>query len=419
MEDDGEWCLRRRPDILAGSPLVTRRTSAANLYDLLACPTCKVSLARIEDRLTCAACGGTYPIIDGVPILFPDGRIPEYQHQHELHVRTGYNPWIERVVMQSLPAGAIVLDLGAGNRSFNLPHVIRMDVTRTPFVDVVGDAHAMPFVPGTFDFIFSLAVIEHLRQPFLAAEEMSESLRPGGYVYGECNFIFPYHGFPHHYFNASQQGLEQVFAPFTRLRSGVAPYQMPSFAVRNVLTTYREALERLAGPFTGDLRALLDSVCRQPLGACDQFFSEAEALRLAAGVFFFGVRAPDGVSEVIPEPVQEAWHGSAALRRIFPNLLDLGHAQNIMHWAKSTGRTEHPAIERWFSEATPFRKSANVDDVDWTSFQSEPILEPAFGHISATDEDRAASPEKRTIIPGARFNRVLRKLRARVSRFLQ
>ena len=157
--------------------------------------------------------------------------------------------------MQSLPSSAVVLDIGAGNLTLDLPNVIRMDVTLTPYVDVVGDAHMMPFLPGTFDFVFSLAVIEHLRQPFVAAQEMYDVLRNGGYVYGECNFVFAYHGYPHHYFNASEQGLEEVFAPFEKFRTGVAPYQMPSDAIRMLFVTYLKSMTPSEDPEVSRFRS--------------------------------------------------------------------------------------------------------------------------------------------------------------------
>jgi uncharacterized protein YbaR (Trm112 family)/SAM-dependent methyltransferase len=364
-----------------------RPSPPLSLYDLLACPRCKAPVARHEQRLVCPRCAQSYPIVDGVPVMFPDGRVPNFQHQHELTVRSGYLPWIERLVMQSLPPDAIVLDLGAGNMACNLPHVIRMDITLTPFVDVVGDAHALPFLPGTFDFVFSLAVIEHLRQPFAAAQEMAGALRPGGYVYGECNFVFPYHGYPYHFFNASQQGLEQVFAPFTALRSGAAPYQMPSFAVRSILTTYRRLLAHAGDAPLQHLLDQLEQVCRQPLGTYDQYFTEAAALQLAAGVFFFGVKSADGSSEVIPAVVQGAWRHDPALQGRFPTMLDLGHVENIMLWAKSAGRQQDPAIDAYLTQCAPFRKRVDMDHADWRAFQAEPIVEPAFGHIAdASDE---------------------------------
>jgi uncharacterized protein YbaR (Trm112 family) len=35
----------------------------------LACPACHSNLHFNSERLTCAACGRTYPIIDGIPVL--------------------------------------------------------------------------------------------------------------------------------------------------------------------------------------------------------------------------------------------------------------------------------------------------------------------------------------------------------------
>ena len=225
-------------------------------------------------------------------MLFPDGSVPAIQHEHELVVRLGYEPEQHRAIMQSLPASSIILDMGAGNMAVNLPNIIRIDVTLTPYVDVVGDSHALPFLPGVFDYILSLAVIEHLRQPFVAAQEMYDALRTGGYVYGDCNFVFHYHGFPHHYFNATQQGLEQVFARFTKLRSGVGPFQMPSFALRAVLATYRQELGFDGEPNVSEFQALLQEVLDHPLSTYDSRFSEEGALRVAAGTFYVGVKSP-------------------------------------------------------------------------------------------------------------------------------
>jgi len=365
-----------------------------NLYDILACPTCKVAVVRQEQQLICSQCRRVYPIVNNVPVLFPDGSVPAIQHEAELTIRIGYNPWIERIVMQSLPTNAIVLDLGAGNMAFNLPHVIRMDVTLTPYVDVVCDAHALPFLPGTFDFIFSLAVIEHLRQPFVAAQEMFAALRNGGYVYGECNFVYPYHGYPYHFFNASQQGLEQVFAQFRALRVSVAPYQMPSFAVRFVLQSYQQYLGRHGDSELDELQDLLANVLERPLGNFDAYFTEETALRLAAGVFFFGVKSPEGTSDVIPAVVQAAWKQQRELQHRFPDIMNLGTTQNVMLWAKNEGRQAVPEIAEYFDSLDYVRKDAVVGDDDLRAFQALPVIEPAFGHIADTGPSRTPTPKQ-------------------------
>jgi uncharacterized protein YbaR (Trm112 family)/SAM-dependent methyltransferase len=365
---------------------ITKEIPAMNLYDILACPTCKVAVVRQDQTLTCTQCQRTYPIVNGVPVLFPDGSVPAIQHEHELVVRLGYDPWEHRVIMQSLPANSIILDMGAGNMAVNLPNVVRTDVTLTPYVEVVADAHALPFLPGTFDYILSLAVIEHLRQPFVAAQEMYNALRNGGYVYGDCNFVFHYHGYPHHYFNATQQGMQQVFAQFTQLSSGVGPFQMPSFALRAVLETYRNGLGYNGDPDIVELQELLKDFLGRPLSSYDSRFSEEAALRVAAGTFYVGVKSPDGTSDVIPEVVQSAWRQTPELQQRFPNMLNLRTANNIMIWAKTEGRKQFKAIDDYFNNLVPFHKNDLIDNHWIEVFDSWPVIEPKFGFIR--DQER-------------------------------
>ena len=352
-----------------------------DLYDILVCPVCKGDLTRGDKTLTCAACERTYPIVDGVPVLLPDGSVPSTEYQHQLLVRKDYDPWIPRVVLQSLPADAIVLEIGAGNMTLDLPNVIRADVTLTPYVDVVADAHALPFRPGTFSFIFSLAVIEHLRQPFLAAQETFDVLRNGGYTYGDCNFVFAYHGYPHHYFNASEQGLEQAFAQFEKLRTGVAPYQMPSFALFMVLTTYLNNIGPSTDPEAEAYKRLVQKVLDQPLRNYDTLFTEQAALTVAAGVFYFGRKALPGKSSVIPQLIQDKWEQDPGLQARFPNLFNLGTINNMMLWAKQEGRQQYSDIDAYFQRVVPFRKSATVSDDGQKIFDALPIEEPVFGTI--------------------------------------
>src|SRR5438045_2718698 len=110
-----------------------------DIYDILACPVCKSPLNHQESTLICTQCERVYPIVNNVPVLFPDGRVPTIVHEGTLIVRQQYDPWIHRVALQSLLPSSIILDLGAGSMALNLPNVIRMDVTLTPYVDVVAD----------------------------------------------------------------------------------------------------------------------------------------------------------------------------------------------------------------------------------------------------------------------------------------
>jgi uncharacterized protein YbaR (Trm112 family)/SAM-dependent methyltransferase len=362
-----------------------------DLYSILACPTCKIGVQRRGDSLVCPKCECVYPIVNGVPVLLPGGSVPSTEYQHELHTRPTYDPWVHRVVVQSLPASAIMLDLGAGNLTLDLPNVVRMDVTLTPYVDVVGDAHALPFLPGTFDFVFSLAVIEHLRQPFHAAEEMYRVLRNGGYVYGECNFVFAYHGYPHHYFNASQQGLEQVFASFEKFRSGVAPYQMPSAAVRMLLDSYLKWMQPSGEPDAQAFRLLLREVLEQPLATYDGLFTEEGALNVAAGVFFFGRKRLAEPSDVIPRVVQDVWEREPSVSARFPRPFDIGTVPNIMLWAKEEGRQQFSDLDEYFQSLVPFRKHGKEDATSRELFDALPVIAPEFGNIPDPNPHQTAS----------------------------
>jgi SAM-dependent methyltransferase len=268
--------------------------------------------------------------------MFPDWDGTNIEHEGELVLREGYDPWVNRLIIQSLADDQVVVDCGCGNMKLDDPCIIRMDYKLTPYVDVVGDIHALPFRRDSIDFFFSLAVFEHLRNPFRAAEEICTILKPGGYVYGDCNFVFPYHGFPHHYFNATIHGMEQVFAPFRKLRLGVAPFQMPSFAVESILNTYLAMLpieNASEQEFVDTVKKLLTF----PLRYYDTKMGQDIAFRLSAGTYFAGVKQPAGDETVIPSIVMRTYREDQDLQNRFPDPYDLTRPDNLMLWSMTEG----------------------------------------------------------------------------------
>jgi uncharacterized protein YbaR (Trm112 family)/SAM-dependent methyltransferase len=367
-----------------------------SLYDLLCCPRCKAPVRRDGVELECEQCLQRYPIVNGTPVLFPDGKLPEIQHESELVSLPLYYPWIHRLVMQSLLDDQVVIEIGAGNVAVNDPCVIRTDVKLTPHTDVVCDAHFLPFRDQSADFIFSLAVVEHLRQPFTAAQEIRRVLKDGGYAYHECNFVFAYHGYPHHYFNASIQGMEQIFSDFTAIRKGVAPYQMPSFAVQMVLLTYlrHSTISQDAGAHR--FHRMIEDLLSEELVDYDRYFTEADAAYVAAGSYFFGMRQDTPDSSSIPEVIRSAWRGSPGLQERFPKMYDLGTAKNILLWAKSEGRETVPEIATFLGGIQPFQKQPGGTQTR-DSTPHLPVVEPKFGTL--WDFPECAPPRKRSGLP--------------------
>lgn len=122
------------------------------LLDILACPICKVPLELHEGMLFCSQQGHRYPVVNGVPILFPEAEQREVCYETPLDVREEYAAWVHRNVLRSLADNQVVLDVGLGNVVVNDPNIIRMDVMLTPYVDIVADVHALPFLDGSLDY---------------------------------------------------------------------------------------------------------------------------------------------------------------------------------------------------------------------------------------------------------------------------
>jgi SAM-dependent methyltransferase len=113
-------------------------------------------------------------------------------------------------LIHSLPEG-LILDCGAGKRATYYEQVVNYEIVDYDSTDVLGVAEVLPFRDGTFDAVLSIAVLEHVRDPFRAAAEIVRVLKPGGKLICAVPFLQPLHGYPHHYYNMTHQGLRALF----------------------------------------------------------------------------------------------------------------------------------------------------------------------------------------------------------------
>lgn len=104
-----------------------------------------------------------------------------------------------------------MLDCGAGSRGDFLPNVVNFEIVAYPSTDVLGVSEEMPFKDHSFDGVLCMNVLEHVKDPFKSAQEIARVLKPGGKLYCVVPLLQPVHGYPHHYYNMTAQGLKNLF----------------------------------------------------------------------------------------------------------------------------------------------------------------------------------------------------------------
>ena len=100
---------------------------------------------------------------------------------------------------------SLALSVGGGPKREH-PSFTNLNIGPFPDVDIVADAHVLPYRDGCVDAVFCEAVIEHLSQPEQAVREFYRILKKGGKVFSVVPFMQAYHGYPNHYQNLTLTG---------------------------------------------------------------------------------------------------------------------------------------------------------------------------------------------------------------------
>ena len=202
---------------------------AQSVRRVLRCP-CAGKLAEDTQGLRCVDCGEMYRYdggqIDlrlrrpkGYPLTFTVGEdplsndelpfaplVPSPAPQVDfsgIKVPTHLTPTLLSHFPKGHP-GALALDLGCGTGNH------RAVIERAgfewlgldyfdPAAPVLGDAHSLPLESESVDFIMTIAVLEHLRYPFVAISEAYRVLKPGGRMIGTVAFLEPFHMDSHYH----------------------------------------------------------------------------------------------------------------------------------------------------------------------------------------------------------------------------
>lgn len=212
------------------------------IYDILACPYCENSLLKMDYGLVCSNCKEKFPESESGQL---DLRIKKEKkislqfkitNEFLLDTKTFFrflkiNPTPEikfskfkipihlsKELLSYFPKAkenGFMLDLGCGNT------IHRNVCEKTGFkyigldynsqnAHILGDAHAIPFKKKSFNFILSIAVLEHIKYPFVAIKEIYRVLKPGGLFIGTVAFLEPFHA--NSYYHHTHIGISNLLS---------------------------------------------------------------------------------------------------------------------------------------------------------------------------------------------------------------
>lgn len=202
------------------------------LWSLLACPWCGGDLRPIPTGALCKGCGEHYQRthrgnldlrikrpkrleteIELGPQADETLKAPFLKLRRNVEIPNQFKgaplpKHISREMLSQFPTsgnGGICLDLGCGaGRHRELCERagflwVGIDISPSSEAMLLADAHALPFRTEVFDFVLSVAVLEHLTHPTMAMREVRRVLKSRGLVMGTVAFLEPYHSGSHYH----------------------------------------------------------------------------------------------------------------------------------------------------------------------------------------------------------------------------
>lgn len=209
--------------------------------------------------------GGAFRFLEGpdsFPISYGAAAHDPGEYDAE-SANPGLSDFVEAV---RLNPDKLYLDVGCGRRSRHFENCLYLEVYPSISADIIIEpACRYPIADASLDGIGCFAVMEHMTEPWLAAQEFARMLKPGGMVFIDYPFLVPIHGYPSHYYNATREGLARLFDQgFEQLSLDTRLNQTPDHAIQWQLAGLAEALTDAA--VREELRAMsvADLIAQQP-----------------------------------------------------------------------------------------------------------------------------------------------------------
>ena len=134
--------------------------------------------------------------------------------------------------------------MGLNSVSLNeVTEIIKTDVVYSKSVDVICDAHSLPFKSEKFDAVIIQAVLEHVIDPKTCVNEIHRVLKKDGLVYAETPFMQQVHLGRYDFTRFTHLGHRRLFNNFSEIRSGpvCGPASALNWSIKYFFRTFFKA----------------------------------------------------------------------------------------------------------------------------------------------------------------------------------
>jgi SAM-dependent methyltransferase len=220
-----------------------KNNKLGKIRDILRCPICgHDQLIESNKILQCKSCQEEFKFNENSYNFLPQSLIEYGNIQSTENVSSHDYDRIALNFIEKFKAG-LILDNGCGLRNVYYDNVVNFEIVDYPTTDVLGIGEKLPFKSNTFDAVFSLNVLEHVKNPFECANEIIRVLKPEGILYVVVPFLQPFHGYPNHYYNMTSSGLKNLFSGQIQIiESTVPPAGLPIWSLHLFLNYYIQGL---------------------------------------------------------------------------------------------------------------------------------------------------------------------------------
>lgn len=173
--------------------------------------------------------------------------------------------------------------LGSGLESLyndSTIELIAFDIYASPIVQFIGDGHAIPLADASIDGVVVEAVLSHVLEPWVVAQEIHRVLRKNGIVFADAAFMQQVCEGPYCFTRFTDSGLRYLFRGFERIDSG---------AVNGAGTALLWSIGYFTRALTRSLAfGRLIQLCLFWLRYTDAILDPKYSIDAASGVYFLG-----------------------------------------------------------------------------------------------------------------------------------